>query len=101
MPSSEVKKKISVSIAPELRERERKTYHVFLVHSEEDSLQIDLAEKIETENQIEVTVKESVAIDADSMLEFALDIVNELIAYENKYKNKKGISIPESDVAPE
>ena len=92
MPNGE-KKRISVSIAPELNEP--KVYRNFLVHSEEDALRIDLAERTETEDQIEITVKESIAIHADEMLKFALDILNELIEYENKYKNQKGLSIPE------
>ena len=85
-------KKISVSI--ESLSKSSKPYAYFLVQSTEDSLRIDLAEKHEGDDEIEVVVKESIAISADAMLRFTLDIIKELVNYEKKYNNGKGLPEP-------
>ena len=87
------KKKISVSVDPDVSSPQ--TYHFFLVQTTEDALRIDLAETEENTDEIKVNVKESISISADAMLKFAFDIVNELITYEEKYHNNKGLSLPE------
>ena len=86
------KKKISVSI--ESLPKPPQPYAYFLVQSTKDALRIDLAEKYEENDEIKVIVKESIAISADEMLRFTLDIINELINYEKKYNNGKGLPAP-------
>lgn len=86
-------KKFSVSIDPQVKPP--KSFFYFLVRSSEDALYIDLAEKEETDSEIVVTIKESVAISSDVMLNFTVDILKELIEYEKKYKNGKGLPQPD------
>lgn len=89
----EEKKKVSVSIDPEVRSPQ--IYHQFLITSTENALHIDLADSVETNDEIKIEVKESFSVSADKMLNFAASILNELIRYEEKYHNGYGLSYPD------
>ena len=45
-------------------------------------------------HEISLEVKESIAISADEMLHFAVEIIHGLADYESKYHNGKGLSLP-------
>lgn len=66
-------------------------YDYFLIKTTKDFLEIDLAQKNETAEKIELLVKESFAISADKMLQFCIDVFEALQQYEAKYQNHKGI----------
>lgn len=87
------RKKISVSVDQKIVNP--KPYSDFLVRSTEDALYIDLAEREDTGDEIKIHVKESISVSADAMITFAARILNELVDYENRYQNGKGIKLSE------
>lgn len=86
------KKKLSISIDPKVNSPT--LYHYFLVTSSEEGLRIDFAMADEKKEEITLNVKESIAISADQMLQFSVEIIRELMNYEEKYHNGKGFSLP-------
>lgn len=90
---SNKEKKLSISVDPKVKSST--FYHYFLVTSTEDGLRIDLAVADEKKDEINLSVQDSVAISADQMLQFAVEIIRELANYESKYHNGKGFSLPE------
>lgn len=75
-------------------------YDYFLLKTTEDALEIDLAQKHETKDKVELIVQQSFAIPADRMLPFFLDVFRALQKYEEKYQNGKGLpNISESSEA--
>lgn len=87
-------KKFSVSIEPDVP-KEPKTYSDYLVRSTRDYLLIDLADREETEGEINITVKQSIGIPADAMRGFLMDIIDQMLSYEKLYNNGKGLELAE------
>lgn len=86
---SDKEKKFSISIEPKVNSPT--FYDYFLVTSSEEGLRIDFASANENRDEINLKVRESIAVSADQMLRFALDIIRELTHYESKYHNGKGL----------
>lgn len=88
-------KKLSISLDPKINSPT--FYKYFLIASSEEGLRIDFATANEKKDEITLEVKESIAISADEMLSFAVDIIHELTNYENKYHNGKGLPLPKGE----
>lgn len=86
-------KKFSISIDPKVNSPT--FYDYFLVRSSEEGLRIDFALANENKDEINLKVRESIAVSADQMLQFAVEVIRELTYYESKYHNGKGIPRPE------
>ena len=89
---SSKEKKFSISVDPKVKSST--FYQYFLVTSTEEGLRIDLAVADEKKDEINLSVKDSIAISADQMLQFTVEIIRELVDYENRYHNGKGFSLP-------
>lgn len=72
-------------------------YSDFLVRSSEKALYIDFAERRENKDEVIIEVKKTIAIPADKMLDFMARILSEMINYETKYQNGKGIRFPKKE----
>lgn len=83
--------KKSLSVTLEKAAESPVVYDYFLLKTSEAGLEVDLAQKRETKDKIELIVKQSFAISADKMLEFCLDVFQTLQKYEETYNNGKGI----------
>lgn len=92
MDQEREKKKLSLRVDSNLEKPA--TYSEFLVRSSEKALYIDFAERRETKDEVSIEVKRSVAIPADKMLDFLARVLSEMISYESKYQNGKGLKLP-------
>ena len=94
-PNKKKDKSFSVTISKEAKSP--KKYEYFLIDATEEYLKFDVAQKNETADSIDLIVKQSFAIPADSMKSFCLDVIEALIKYEAKYKNGKGLALPQEE----
>ncbi len=80
-------KKLSVTIANDLKKVN--TYSLFVVKSTKDYMEIQLANKSETKDSINISVENIFRIDKNAMFSFAYDVVNALPKYDDENRRNK------------
>lgn len=83
------KKPVSVSYPKERRPINYFDYQ--LIKPTKDGLFIALANRKETSHAVEFVIDNAFGVTADSMLNFAMDLVLALQEYEKQYKDGKGL----------
>lgn len=72
-----------------------KQYELFLFKQEEEGMEIHFADRIETDNDIEIHVQNRILIEKEKMQAFLFHMFDALVDYEKQFQNGYGLTLPE------